>query len=254
MLEINKSKNALNYIFATLLTGVYDVNRKEILNNNDFGIIQKWYDSIVKLQLNAIIFHNTFSKEITEKYSNEYVQFVEIQYDKKLKPNVFRYFIYQDYISKHLKKISNLFVTDISDVEVINNPFKSNVFLENSDYLFCGDEPDILDNDWMRNHSRHLRNLMPEFNTYEAINQHKTLLNCGIIGGNITVMKLLFENITALHEAYSYTNTSDYTLDMGVFNFTARTSFANKIIHGEPVNTCFKKYESQRIDCWFRHK
>ncbi|MCY7362190.1 MAG: hypothetical protein LH629_09020, partial [Ignavibacteria bacterium] len=145
--------NSTKFIFATLITGVYDVNRNEILKNNDFGIIQKWYDSVLKLQLNAIVFHNTFSKEIVEKYTNEYIQFIEIKYDKSLNTNIFRYFVYQDYINQNLHKISDLFVTDITDVEVINNPFESNVYIENSDYLFCGDELEILDNEWMRNHN-----------------------------------------------------------------------------------------------------
>ncbi len=247
-------RNSTKFIFATLITGIYDVNRNEILKNNDFGIIQKWYNSVIKLQLNAIVFHNTFSKETVEKYTNEHIQFIEIEYDKRLNTNVFRYFLYQDYINKNVQKISDLFVTDITDVEVVNNPFESTLFEENPDYLFCGDEPEILDNEWMRNHNTHLRNLMPEFIAYEESNKYKTLLNCGVIGSNISVMKLLFDKMIAMHKAYSYSNTTNYTLDMGVFNYVAQTSFANKMFHGEPVNTVFKKYESHRNDCWFRHK
>jgi hypothetical protein len=254
MLENVGYKNSKNVILASLLTGVYDVNRNELLKKNDFGIIKKWYDSILKLQLKAIVFHNSFSKDIVEKYTNDYIQFVEVEYDERLKPNVFRYFIYQDYLKQNLKEIQNLFVTDITDVEVVKSPFESNIYIQNADSLFCGDELEILDNDWMRNHCNHLRNLMPDFSTYEALNKYETLLNCGVIGGKITVMKLLFDKMLAVHNAFSYTNTTDYTLDMGVFNFVARTTFPNKICHGEPVNTNFKKYESQRTDCWFRHK
>ncbi len=254
MFENSYHKNGTNFIFASLLTGVYDVNRNELLSNNDFGIIQKWYHSILKLQINTIIFHNSLSKDIAEKYSNEYIQFIEIEYDQKLKPNIFRYFLYQDYINQNLKKVNNLFVTDITDVEVMNNPFESPTYIENSDYLFCGDEPEVLDNVWMRNHSSHLRNSMPQFKIYEVSNQHETLLNCGIIGGNIAVMKLLFDKMVAIHKDFSFSNNTDYTLDMGVFNFVARTIFAHKIILGDPVITDFKKYESQRSVCWFRHK
>jgi hypothetical protein len=41
---------------------------------------------------------------------------------------------------------------------------------------------------------------------------------------------------------------------MGAFNYIARTHFSNKLIHGAPVNTVFKEYESSRMECWFRHK
>ena len=247
-------KTSTNFIFGSLFTGVFDVNRNELLVQNDFTIIQKWYDSIVKLKLNAIIFHNTFSKDVVEKYSNEYIQFIEIMYDKKLNPNIFRYFIYQDYIRQNPKQISNLFVTDITDVELVNNPFESAFYIENSDCLFCGDEPEILDNEWMYNHNTHLRNFIPGFSNYEALYKQKTLLNCGVIGANITIMKLLLDKMVAMHKDCSFTNNTAYTLDMGVFNYVARTGFTDKIFYGEPVNTVFKKYEIERTDCWFRHK
>ncbi|MEO7048718.1 MAG: hypothetical protein ABI091_25680 [Ferruginibacter sp.] len=248
------SKNAANFIFASLLTGVYDVNRNEVLQKDNFATIQKWYDSIVELKLNAIVFHNAFSKDIVEKYANEYVQFIEVDYDEKLNPNVARYFIYQDYIRQYSHQIKNLFITDITDVVVINDPFKSSLYLEYSDCLFCGDEPKMLDNDWMQAHNEHLRNAMPGFSIYEALNKNKILLNCGIIGANITLMKLLLDEMVAIHKAYSFTNKTAYTLDMGVFNYVARTAFTDKIIYGKPVNTIFKKYESERTDCWFQHK
>jgi len=253
MLQSKSSSESRDYLFGSLLTGVYDVNRNELLEKNNFALIQKWYDSILSLQMKAIVFHNTFSEEIIQNYSNEYIQFVEVKYDGRLNPNVYRYFIYQNYLKQH-PEIQNLFVTDISDVEVITNPFVSPTYTENSDSLFCGDEPEILDNEWMRNHCSHLRNSLPEFSSYEALNQHEVLLNCGIIGSNAQVMKLLFDQLVAIHEAVSFTNTTKYTLDMGVFNFVARTAFANKLIHGAPVNTVFKKYEVQQQDCWFRHK
>jgi len=243
-----------NFIFASLLTGVYDVNRNELLQQNDFSVIQKWYNSILRAHLKAIVFHNSFSANFVKKYSNEHIQFVEVHYDGRLKPNVYRYFIYQNYLQTNLEGIENIFVTDITDVEVLKNPFESDVFSQNSDFLFCGDEPKILDNDWMRNHSSHLRDLMPEFSKYEVVNKHETLLNCGVIGSNLTIMKSLFDKMVQVHEAFSYSNTTAYTLDMGVFNFVARTAFANKIMHGKPVNTVFKAYESERTDCWFRHK
>lgn len=254
MPESINDKAITNTILASLLTGVYDVNRCELLKINDFGIIEKWYNSVVKLKIPAIVFHNSFSKEITEKYTNQYIQFIEVEYDQKFNPNVFRYFIYQNYLKQHFSQIKNIFITDITDVEVVMNPFESNFFQKNDGYLFCGDEPKILNNDWMINHCSHLRNLVSGFTLYETLNEQKTLLNCGVIGGNKNVMNLLLDKIVAMHQTYSYNNTTASTLDMGVFNYVARTIFDNNILHGQPVNTTFKKYETDRNDCWFRHK
>jgi len=41
---------------------------------------------------------------------------------------------------------------------------------------------------------------------------------------------------------------------MGAFNYLMRTKYNNEVKHGEPINTVFKMYESERTDCWFKHK
>ena len=128
------------------------------------------------------------------------------------------------------------------------------LFLQNNGALFCGDENKFLDNPWMNDHSTHLRNNIEKFATYESKHKESTLLNSGIIGGNISTVLLLMNKLATLHQIYGATNNTAYTLDMGAFNFVARTSFAGKLIHGTPVNTVFKAYEVDRKDCWFRHK
>lgn len=253
-MEHNKGTSASNYIFASLFTGVFDVNRNELLKENEFTLVQKWYDSIVKLKMKAIVFHNSFSTETTQKYTNEYIQFVKVEYDERFNPNIFRYFVYQNYLNQNDKVISNLFLTDITDVEVLINPFETNYFHNNPTALFCGDEPKILNNEWMHEHCTHLRQLIPGFTGYEEVNKNNTLLNCGIIGGNKPIVKLLLKEMVNLHKTYALSNTTAYTLDMGVFNYVARTKFENKLLHGAPVNTVFKAYENHSTDCWFKHK
>jgi len=243
-----------NLICATLLTGVYDVNRNELLAHDDFGRIKDWYDSVQKLGLRAVIFHNTFSKKTVETYQNEQISFVAVPHDKRFNANVFRYLVYQDFAKTYSGKIANLFVTDIADVVVVQNPFEQPFFMENPNALFCGDEPTTLNNEWMQNHSTHLRNKIPDFADYEHQNQHKTLLNCGIIGGNIHIMSHLLDTLAHIHRTYTIHNQTAYTLDMGAFNFVARTQFGQNLRHGAPINTQFKHYESKRLDCWFRHK
>ena len=243
-----------NYIFASLFTGVYDVNRNELLNANDFSIIEKWYNSILKLQLNAIVFHNTFSDELVQHFTTDKIQFVKVEYDGKLNPNIFRYIIYQQFLKSNLLKIDNLFMTDITDVEVLQNPFNMSYYLENTDCLFCGDEPETMDTIWMKNHCEHLRNSITDFVDFENANKHKTLLNCGVIGGTHQVILSLLDKMVAIHQQYSYSNRTPYTLDMGVFNYVARKTFGNTIRHGNPINTIFKMYEHYSANCWFRHK
>lgn len=243
-----------NVICATILTGIYDVNRNERLEADQFLHVEKWHQSIVSLQLKGIIFHNTFSQKTIQTYQNEFITFVEVAYDQRFNPNVFRYLVYQDFIHQYKHAIANLFVTDISDVEVIQNPFVQPLFIENPTALFCGDEPKPLNNDWMNAHNSHLRQSIAGFANYEQQHQAETLLNCGIIGGSMFTMQTLMDQLAQIHRTYTIHNQTPYTLDMGTFNYVARTQFANHLHHGAPVNTVFKAYESERIDCWFRHK
>jgi hypothetical protein len=167
---------------------------------------------------------------------------------------VYRYFIYRNFLQLYAREINNLFITDVSDVVAINNPFTQPLFLANPSALFCGDEPKYLDNEWMTDHSNHLRNSIADYTGYEEKFKTAPLLNCGIIGGNVKLMKGFIEKLCRIHQQHNHDNQTAYTGDMGAFNYLARTQFNECILHGPPVNTVFKAYEYHRTDCWFRHK
>ena len=243
-----------NIVLACHIAGVYDVNRSTTLEHDHYALVQEWAESIAALGMQGVIFHNNFSEETCEKYSNENISFIKIEYDEKWNPNVFRYFIYRDFLLYFASTIKSVFVTDVSDVVVIQNPFTSKLFQENRNKLFCGDEPKVLNNDWMNNHSTHLRNQISDYAECEKKFAESTLLNCGIIGGSLDVMKEFLNELCFIHEHFNVNNETSYTGDMGAFNYIARTHFNNNLIHGAPVNTVFKEYESARGDCWFRHK
>ena len=248
---LNQNKNL---IFAALFTGVYDVNRNETLQENNFSLIEDWYQSIIALKLDAIVFHNTFNEATVQNFENDHIKFKYVPLQSNFNPNIFRYFAYLNYILANKQAIANIFITDITDVTVVKNPFKETFFIDNSNKLFCGDEPKLLTNEWMYEHNTHLRNSITNFEIYESTYAKEVLLNCGIIGGSIKTMTTLISEIVQLHSLYNSTNKSPFTLDMGVFNYVARTIFPEKILHGPPINTAFKAYQVERRDCWFRHK
>ena len=251
MSNLTISKNVL---LACQITGIYDVNRNETLPNDDYSLIEDWCNSIMQLDLQGIIFHNNYTKTFCKAFSNKNIQFVEINYDVNFNPNVYRYLIYSDFLKSNVQWIENVFVTDISDVVVIQNPFIESPFTTNPDFIFCGDEPKILENEWMKNHSEHLRNKIFNYEEYEEKFKDTTLLNCGIIGGNINVMQTFIEKLSEIHRIYNFDNKTAYTGDMGAFNYLIRTQFNDQVLHGFPVNTEFKAYQTERNDCWFKHK
>jgi hypothetical protein len=216
--------------------------------------VKNWADSIIDLKLQGIIFHNNFSDKTCLKYQNEYINFIKINYDGSLNPNVYRYLVYEQYLKNHSYGIENVFMTDISDVEVVLNPFVQTFYRQNIGAIFCGDESKRLHNDWMEAHSEHLRNNITSYADYEEEFSDATLLNCGIIGGNIAVVYELTRKLACIHRQYNHDNLTTYTGDMGAFNYLIRTEFNDRFFHGTPVNTVFKAYQSFRNDCWFRHK
>jgi hypothetical protein len=243
-----------NVILGCHLTGIYDVNRNTLLSNDDFNLIKDWALSISSQQIKAIVFHNNFSKKTIHQFTSNYLQFVDVEADTVYKPNVNRYFIYKDYLSKFGHTIDNLFVTDITDVLLLTNPFAQEFFIQNSQHLFCGDEPTVLQNEWMQLHSTSFRNKIAGYKEYEEKFKNEVLLNCGIIGGNTALVSTFIDELCAIHEQYNQHNTTDYTGDMGAFNYLVRSNYNYKILHGTPVNTIFKQYQHNRQDCWFAHK
>ena len=239
---------------ACHLTGIFDVNRSTTLVDDDYSQVKNWADAVTKLKLTGIIFHNNFSAATCRQYENDYIKFVEVDYDAVYNPNVYRYFIYQHFLQQYAQKPGGVFITDVSDVVVVNNPFIQEEFISNPTAVFCGDEPKCLNNEWMKDHATHLRNGIPGYAAYEAAFKAATLLNCGVIGGNALVIQQLVEQLCDVHRQHNRNNQTAYTGDMGAFNFVARTSFNDRLIHGHPVNTVFKAYQHERTDCWFRHK
>lgn len=126
--------------------------------------------------------------------------------------------------------------------------------MEKSNFLFCGDEPKILDNERMVAHSTHLRNKISEYSDYEKYFANEKLLNFGIIGGKTSMFFPFLKELCAIHQHFNFDNHTAYTGGMGAFNYLARTQYNSRLKHGVPVNTLFKGYELERDDCWFRHK
>ncbi len=243
-----------NIIMACHISGVYDVNRNLTLDNDNYDWVHDWATSIEAQGLHGVLFHNSFSNETCKEHENKHISFIKIDYDRQFNPNVYRYFLYRDFIHQHKNQIKNVFVTDVSDVVLVKNPFLDPFFVDNSTVIFCGDEDEILQNEWMQAHGDHLRSQMEDYAKFEKDFSKETLLNCGIIGGAMPIFIDFLNQLCSIHSKFNRNNQTAFTGDMGAFNFLVRTQFNHQVKHGAPVNTVFKQYENDRTDCWFRHK
>lgn len=252
--DIRRFQPNTDVIMACHITGVYDVNRTTTLDDDNYELVRDWAESVAEHQLQGIIFHNNFTSATCEKFKNDYISFIKIDYNNQFNPNVYRYFVYNDFLQNHVQFFKSIFVTDITDVTLLNNPFIDSYFIENPTAIFCGDEPKTLNNEWMRDHSTNLRHNISDYDEYESKFGSETLLNCGVIGSKAPIFFDFIKKLCAIHETANSANQTAFTGDMGAFNYLARTQFNGHLRHGAPVNTVFKMYETERQDCWFRHK
>jgi hypothetical protein len=252
--ENQEQRHQDNVIMACHITGVHDVNRNTILADDDYELVRIWAESVANAKVKGILFHNHFSDETCERYQNDCISFVKIGYNPQFNPNVYRYLIYKNFLQKNLKHFRNIFITDVSDVVLVKNPFTDPFFLEHPNSIFCGDEPKPLCNEWMMAHSASLREKISDYAEYEKKFANETLLNCGVIGGAAPIFFHFLQQLCNIHQQANSENKTAYTGDMGAFNYLARTQFNAHLKHGAPINTIFKSYESERMDCWFRHK
>ena len=221
-----------NIVMACHITGVHDVNRNTTLANDSYELVKDWAESVTAANVQGVIFHNNFSEKTCRLFENEHISFIKIAYDPHFNPNVFRYFVYRNFLQQHLQQIKRIFITDITDVVLVNNPFTDPLFKENPIALFCGDEPKTLHNDWMIAHGEHLRKNISDYAAYESTYGNETLLNCGIIGGTASVFFDFLQQLCAIHQYANRDNKTPYTGDMGAFNYLARTKFNQQLIHG----------------------
>jgi hypothetical protein len=253
-IESLKFQPNTNLVMACLITGVHDVNRNTTLLDDTQELVQDWATAVTTANLKGIIFHNNLSEATCKSLQNNSIYFIKIDYNPQYNPNVFRYFVYLKFLQQHLQQLAGIFITDISDVVLVKNPFIDPLFIANSKTLFCGDEPKLLHNEWMIAHAENLRNNIADYAAYENTFAAQTLLNCGIIGASASLMHDFLQKLCAIHQNANRDIKTAYTGDMGAFNYLVRTQFNHQLIHGAPVNTVFKMYEIERKDCWFRHK
>lgn len=138
------------------------------------------------------------------------------------------------------RDISNVFVVDATDVDMVNNPFP---YIEPGK-LYVGDEPgNTLNNRWMlTNHFE------PSVNRYLRENGSLPLLNCGVVGGSRKMVMDLCRDMYLYH----FDKPQDLT-EMGIFNKLLHTKYADVVEYGRHVTSLFKKFEVT-TDAWFRHK
>ena len=139
-------------------------------------------------------------------------------------------------------EIDNVWLTDVTDVEMLKDPFKN----MDSERLSVGSEPDTLANRWLTVHHS-----IEPLVSYFRSNPTKPLLNCGLIGGSRqNVMDFLHDMIGFYCDKKGLVG----EFDMGMFNYIAHFKWSDKLDYGDHINTKFKQFEVGNTKAMWRHK
>jgi hypothetical protein len=222
-----------------------------------FSYIERWYNCVKKLGINAIIFHDNLSDEVASTYATDKIKFIEEdEFNRqKLCAADYRWVLYSKYFSKN--KFDRIFVTDCNDVIVRNNPFS----IVEPDKIYIGVEHgdkkkglnDIIKNSWW---CRGVYSYAyPDFPYWE-----RKVLNCGIVGGEYDmfmgqVSRMSSEIIRIDPDPKECAKRRiPFTVDMAVLSFVGYTNFDGKIVSGAPLHSRYKLYEEKRDDVCLIHK
>lgn len=207
-------------VLSTYFSSKPDPVRGGYQNNDNFAYIEHWYNSIVKIGLFAVVFHDNLSEKFIKKYQSDKIRFIRCRLGK-MSLNDERFFIFQEFI---LNLPDNAYVlnTDINDVVINKNPIA--IFQSSPSKLFVGrGNRKVWKNGiWTL---KSLSQFSKQFNQSLPISFfHYPVFNPGTIGGRKDKMLELFDRMTQvfgiLGDAQNY--------DMPVFNYVLKEFYFSK--------------------------
>jgi hypothetical protein len=233
------------------------------VEKNSIAYIAPWYRSVDRLGLRGVIFHDGLSEEFIETYSTSKIEFVFVdpaQFEYSV--NDQRYLVYDHYLRAH-PTIDKVFMTDASDVFVVQDPFAfvapGLVYVGNQPGRLhppepAGDSLESFSYSFIRERleaagSQYLA-LLDDLGSRSIRSEHP-VLNAGILGGCRTVM---LELLKAFREVFLAISQPQENLNMGVLNYVIYRDSSFEFVTGVPVHSQFGKYENKRKDVWFIHK
>ena len=238
------------HIWSSYFTTRNDPQRNFNWEADNFSIISGWYNSIRVCPENvqAKIFNDSCSDEFKNQFVNEQIGFISVE-KLEWSTNDSRFLEY----FRALRNIPDneiVFLTDISDVEVINPKHFKKI---RPGFLYLGKDlsstPTIRQNGWMMNK---IKSYIEEAKFYNFDQKFfdAPLYNAGIIGGYAKDLRVLLKNMLAiLRKQTGFNNYNMFALNYSVFNS------GDLRVDGMQDWLCSDFKKNQRgVDVLFKHK
>lgn len=251
-------------VLTCYMTSKQDPQRHIIHESNNYEYMKPWYETMCKLGLHGIIFHDNLNDEFINKYQTDKIFFKKAVMGK-YSINDERYMLYYKFLLENSYKY--ILMTDISDVHINKNPFD----VITDDKIFVGTNvvgkgPETNTPRW---EERRKWKLDP-FNKkivdagFDASGFHpgtKQIYSAGLLGGNY--QKIMWFLIEMLNVMFLIDSVKNY--NMIIFNYVIykylledydKKTFCTKYVHtGHPFNSLFGRNEKiDESECCLIHK
>ena len=238
----------MNVILSTYLTAKLDPQRHTQWPKDDYSKIDAWKSSIEALNLQGVIFHDCLSEEFVKEYTSDNIKFIKCIDDYEWSTNDFRFLLYNHYLNAH-KEIDLVFMTDVSDVKVVMDPFEQIEKHNEREKIFVGlDNAGIIATaPWSRmEHYGYIPKYTPLWQTLKH-----PVVNAGALGGT---RQNMIDYTQYMVNEFNEINVPGKNNNMAVFNFVAYHFYKDNLVYGAPVTSNFSRFENDREDVWFIHK
>ncbi|MFK8083155.1 MAG: hypothetical protein AB8B97_22975 [Granulosicoccus sp.] len=209
---------------------------------DEFIRMELWYDTLINVGCEAVIFHDELSDGFTREHSCQEVAFQHYELRTPRSVNDERYQCYYDYLLAH-PEIKRVYMLDLFDIEFFSNPFD---LMDDEKYdIYCGGDAGEYNDKLNR------AKMTKAFGG--AYYEDRIKLNAGVCGGNRAQIMTLLETMITVFD--KLTDEGElFNLNMAIFNKCVYDLFDHeRILYGYPLNSRFKKYES-RGNFALRHK
>ena len=197
---------------------------------DDYTQMKIWYESIVKYDLPACIFHNELTDDFINKYTTKKISFHRWEKQHRPSYNDERFYAYLEYLTTHTE-VERAICTDLYDVEFYGNVFDWMDKNEQYDLFFGEERMGRFSSKWMVEKCRRIK--LPLISNKYAPGCY--IYNAGIVGGKRKpLMKLLTRMIAKFEKINPKENAN-----MPVFNYCADQTKGYKIFSGFPLHNVF---------------
>ena len=225
-----------NIIFTSYYFNQPDPQRKKY-QKEDFNYIKPFYDSVKKLNLSCIIFHDGLSQKFINKYQTDKIKFILFKHEdyKTTSGNDTRYLVYLNYLrDKHYDK---LIISDINGVEFLKDPFniiqQDKIYVATSRIRTKKNTKRDLTHYWFKNCVEKTYGTFQPFENFK----NKEALCAGYFCGNYN---LINEILREFKKEFNRVNLQENT-NFAVFNRIIYTKFRYRFIQGYSTHNGYEE-------------